>query len=276
MTSLFMSYRRSDSGGWTGRLYDRLAEALGADRIFYDIDSIAPGQDFAVAVEERLRASDVVLVVIGPGWLDARSVDGHRRLDDADDQVRREIEVALRLPVKLIPVLVAGAEMPDAGRLPPPLAPLATRNALRISDASFSTDVRRLIEAKGPATEKSRADRPTTPAREPTFAEVLVGHRWEARSETLGGPGRRVLADFKDGGTFEGYSRYLRETFSQRPERQRRMARRGAEALPEIHLRRGRNPEQDGDSNRGAEHTLDKLEGVDKWDRLWQFKRLEP
>ena len=44
---IFLSYRRDDSAGFAGRLYDRLASRYGADRLFMDVDTIRPGHDFA-------------------------------------------------------------------------------------------------------------------------------------------------------------------------------------------------------------------------------------
>ena len=73
---------------------------------------------------EQVRA---VLVVIGPGWLDT-SVDGQRRLDRADDFVRREVEQALASGKPVVPVLVGGATMPAANALPVALRALANRS----------------------------------------------------------------------------------------------------------------------------------------------------
>ena len=52
--SIFLSYRRDDSSGHTGRIYDRLAERLGEQRVFLDIDNIPPGVDFVDAIDRTL------------------------------------------------------------------------------------------------------------------------------------------------------------------------------------------------------------------------------
>ena len=93
--AIFLSYRRSDSVGAAGRLFDRLAEHFGADQVFRDIDSIEAGENFEESIRNALRLATVVLVVIGPRWLEARSQDGARRIDDPADYVRREIKLAL-------------------------------------------------------------------------------------------------------------------------------------------------------------------------------------
>jgi hypothetical protein len=79
--------------------------------------------------------------------LTALARDGTRRLDRPDDHVRREIELALERNVKIIPVLVGGAEIPGPQELPSSIAALSSRNALVISDVGFKEDIDRLVHA---------------------------------------------------------------------------------------------------------------------------------
>lgn len=146
MPSLFVSYRRDDSAGFAGRLTDALEQRLGVGSVFRDVDDIRPGADFELAIEHSLRQVEAVLVVIGPGWL-AASRDGERRLDRADDYVRREIECALASGKPVVPVLVGGATMPAVEALPPSLRGLANRHALSLGDASWAADLQRLHAA---------------------------------------------------------------------------------------------------------------------------------
>jgi hypothetical protein len=87
------------------------------------------------------------LAVIGKGWLDAADGGGHRRLDDPNDFVRVEIESALKLGKRVIPVLVNDAHMPRADQMPEGLRPLATRNAVRLTHERFRADVQGLVGA---------------------------------------------------------------------------------------------------------------------------------
>jgi len=143
MPKLFISYRREDSAGFAGRLTDALEQRLGAGSVFRDVDDIRPGEDFEAVIERGLRQVQAVLVVIGPGWLEA-AADGRRRLDQADDFVRREVESALGSGKPVVPILVGGASMPDAAALPPALRGLANRQALVMGDASWAADLARL------------------------------------------------------------------------------------------------------------------------------------
>jgi tetratricopeptide (TPR) repeat protein len=150
VTKVFLNYRRNDSSGYVGRLTERLHARFGSDAVFRDLDSIAVGRDFRVAIQEAIAVCDAVVAVIGRHWLDAVGRDGTRRLDDPDDSVRVELATALEREVLLIPVLVDGATMPAAVDLPPPLAPLAYRNALEISEIRWEYDVSRLINVLDP------------------------------------------------------------------------------------------------------------------------------
>jgi TIR domain len=144
---VFISYRREDSGGFAGRIYDRLTRSLGAENVFFDVDSIAPGVDFVDTLNDRLSRCDALVAVIGRSWLSLADASNHRRLDDPNDYVRLEIEAALQRGIRVIPVLVDGATLPKSGDLPPTLAKLTRRQAIEISLARFESDVERLVDA---------------------------------------------------------------------------------------------------------------------------------
>lgn len=147
MPDIFISYRRGDSAGHAGRLYDGLVSRFADSQVFIDVDAIAPGIDFVQRIQEAVQSCDVVLVLIGEEWVSMKGRDGTRRLDDAEDFVRLEIAAALERGVPLVPVLVEGARMPDASALPENIRGLARQNAIELSDARWHYDVSRLIEA---------------------------------------------------------------------------------------------------------------------------------
>jgi hypothetical protein len=147
MPKIFISYRRGDSGPYAGRLYDRLAAHFGDDQVFMDIDNIELGEDFSEVVTRKVGACDVLLAVIGRSWTSAVDAEGKVRLAQESDWVRMEITHALDSGIRLIPVLVGGADMPEARDLPPRLAALTRRNALVLSDLRFRQDADALIRA---------------------------------------------------------------------------------------------------------------------------------
>ena len=135
-----------DSADVTGRIYEQLANHFSRARVFRDIDDIPIGMDFRQSIEAGIGRCDVLLVVIGPGWLTATDESGHRRLDDPADFVRLEIEAGLRREIPVVPLTLARSRMPRVDELPESLGPLALRNGRPIRpDPDFHTDMGRLI-----------------------------------------------------------------------------------------------------------------------------------
>lgn len=150
MPAIFISYRREDSIGHAGRLYDRLAERFGRERVYRDIDAIEAGEDFVAAIRQKVDKSDVLLALIGPRWLTATDEEGRWRLADDNDLVRLEIATALNRNIRVIPVLLQGATMPRCKDLPAELARLAQRNAVEIRDTHFDQDLAQLLDVLAP------------------------------------------------------------------------------------------------------------------------------
>ena len=81
-----------------------------------DTASIAYGETFPDRIVSAIRGCSVMLVLIGPYWL--QPVDGVRRIDEPDDWVRHRIEAGLqRREAMVIPVLLDGAAVPEASGL---------------------------------------------------------------------------------------------------------------------------------------------------------------
>ncbi|MBL8419422.1 MAG: TIR domain-containing protein [Dechloromonas sp.] len=143
---IFISYRRDDARGASGRLYDWLRIAFGRDKVFRDVASIGPGK-WRQRIDQALAASAVCLPVIGKRWCDD---DNGPRLWQDGDLVRHELLTALALSAKgltLIPTLVEGAGVPPRDRLPEELRELLEWNAYPLSEEGWEDDVRRLLAA---------------------------------------------------------------------------------------------------------------------------------
>jgi TonB family protein len=171
---VFINYRREDTAPHAGRLYDRLTAHFGEDQVFIDIDQIEPGEDFVEAINRKVGTCDIAIVAIGPHWLGATDASGNRRLDDEEDFVRMEIVAALQRKIRVIPVLVGGAQMPRKEDLPEALLPLSRRNAIELSETRFHADVNRLIQAieKSVAVEQKKAEPSATASHPPEPAPV--------------------------------------------------------------------------------------------------------
>ncbi len=103
--TIFINYRKDDSSWNALALYNELQKYFSREQIFKDFNTILPGDDFVVSIDNALRKCDVLLVVIGKSWLDMKDVTGQRRLDDPDDFVRLEVATALARNIQVIPVL---------------------------------------------------------------------------------------------------------------------------------------------------------------------------
>ncbi len=141
---VFLSYRRADTQHVAGRFADKLDDRFA---VFMDIDTIPPGVDFTAYVRRAVGHCDVLLAFIGNRWAELTDESGRRRIDDPADWVAEEIRTALDRDVRVIPVLVDGAALPEPASLPNTLRPLMLRQTLPLRHASFSADAARLITA---------------------------------------------------------------------------------------------------------------------------------
>jgi len=146
LPKVFISYRREDTPGHAGRLYDRLQQEFGSDNVFIDVDTLLPGDDFVAAIGDTLNKCDLMIALIGPRWLTATDDRGQPRLDDPGDFVRVEIQTALERRIRTVPVLVERASMPLEQQLPEPLRPLVCRQAIELTDTRWASDVGALVE----------------------------------------------------------------------------------------------------------------------------------
>ena len=115
IASIFISYRRSDAAGYANNLHYRLRQWFETDDLFYDTEHINPGDSFPKRLADGIAGAKVVLVLIGPDWLNEIN---HRTTLADTDFVRQEIELALRRMagsdgLKIIPVLLGIGEPPS-------------------------------------------------------------------------------------------------------------------------------------------------------------------
>lgn len=137
---VFISYRRSDSEGHAGRLYDSIKNDY---NVFMDVDLIQTGENFRQTVTRFLAKTECFLCVIGKRWATA-SNDAGIRLSQTDDPVRVEVEAALERGIAFIPILVWDAVMPSKSELPDSLAEIADIDALSLSHKQWDDDIDRL------------------------------------------------------------------------------------------------------------------------------------
>ena len=113
-------------------------------------NSIPPGANFRKILKGWVGECDVLLALIGPGWIDASDPKTKRRhLDNPNDFVRIEIGEALTRGIPVVPVLLDGTAMPDVDWLPGDLKELVDRQTEFVDYRTFEADVERLIRKLG-------------------------------------------------------------------------------------------------------------------------------
>ena len=163
MNPIFLNYRREESSAVAGRLHDRLEDRFGGQRVFMDIASIEPGEDWSTAIERAVAASQVMLVLIGRQWATVTDSGGNRRLDDPSDWIRVELEATFEHNVVVVPVLIDDARMPRMEHLPAPLRGLAMLQPTHLHRDRFQSDVEALLDSLEDIVESASARTPGVP-----------------------------------------------------------------------------------------------------------------
>lgn len=232
---LFISYRRDDAKAEARSIYQHMAQAFGADRLFMDVDSIQKGLDFGEVLETTLRQTAVMIVVMGRTWLTATDESGRRKLDEPADYVHMEIATALANALPVIPVRVDGARLPRSEELPAALRSLTRRQGTVVTHENFDSDihgleadVRRFLgdQGGGPNSRRGRAGLIAvgvallaavgagafywlnTPFRTPPAATKTASAAGQSAADTA--RAAAAWAEARRKNTFEEYREYLR------------------------------------------------------------------
>ncbi len=149
--AFFISYRRDQSGYIARSLRAALAAQIGSKNVFLDEKTIPPGRTFPQEITQAILGCSVMLVIIGPYWLNTRDAKtDERRLDQPGDWVRQEVEEGLRNDNTLVvPVLVDGASVPSKADLPLSIQALSGRQAFLVAGDDVPGEVEVLIEQIG-------------------------------------------------------------------------------------------------------------------------------
>jgi hypothetical protein len=170
--AVFISYRQDEAMGLARALYERLAARFGRSKVFYDQESLRPGEEWAKTIHSESAGGGVLIALIGPRW--AKSLTD-RFEKGQEDYVRTEVEGALKAEgQKVLPTLIEGAAMPSKEDLEDlhTLQYLGQLQKVELSaSSSWNADVERLIERLkqlGVAEATASSQPPTPPVAEPS------------------------------------------------------------------------------------------------------------
>lgn len=146
---VFISYRRDTDAARAVMLDREISGAFNYPNetpsvIIYRDTSERLGVPWPQEVHDRCSAADIVLVVIGPNWLGAKDRYERRRIDQRDDWVRQEIEIALAGNKTLIPIVFGLTKMLPSEGLPESIADLAERRGVIVRD-EFPDDLQPVL-----------------------------------------------------------------------------------------------------------------------------------
>lgn len=140
--TVFLSYRRDDTGQSVELIHARLTEAFGKDSVYLDT-AAEPGAEWQEDLKRRGSRATLLLVLIGPDWFDEM-----RRRAGKIDWVRREVEWALSdWPGHLVPLLI-GTDIGDdeIERLPRSIKPLFRLDYRKLRIGHIASDLEAFIE----------------------------------------------------------------------------------------------------------------------------------
>jgi hypothetical protein len=145
MNRIFISYRTSDGKKDADRLCADLGRIFGDEQVFFDKQDLRGGLSWRAAIDAALGARPVVLLLVTPDLLAARTASGERRIDQADDPIRNELLSAREKRAVIVPLLTEGMQIPDAASLPEPLRFLTEAHALKLRTEDWASDMARLV-----------------------------------------------------------------------------------------------------------------------------------
>ena len=150
MNKVFISYRIRDSHDLVSRLDADLSRVFGTQSVFRDKTRIGGGSEWGAELEKHALGCQVMLVVIGPGWQQARAdpddSSSSLRLTDPLDWVRREITLSLNAGNHVVPVLANHAAMPSRDLLGScKLLRLLALQALELRSDDYEADLARIV-----------------------------------------------------------------------------------------------------------------------------------
>lgn len=139
MPTFFINYRRADQPAFVNRIDDYLRARFGSDNVFIDKQSIPVGAPFDTYIRERVVAADIIVALIGPGWVHAFA---EKEAASDIDYVRLELELAIEHGKLIAPLCIGDTPLPTLHHLPASVRPVLSHQVGFIrDDRSYFTTI---------------------------------------------------------------------------------------------------------------------------------------
>lgn len=139
MSNIFISYRRADTKLESLLLRELLAKEFGDKKVFIDTEDIRVGDNWVETLENALKKSKVLIVMIGEKWSTIER-NGVRALDLEDDWVRNEIRTSLDKNIIIYPIIIDKPNTPKLNEigLPKDIEPLKYKQSINVREGNNS------------------------------------------------------------------------------------------------------------------------------------------
>jgi TIR domain len=142
-SKIFISYRRRKLDQMAALwILEWIDKSFSGGATFFDQRDIPPGDDYVDSIRHVIAESEVVVAVIGDGWIDELPL-----LKEPHDVVALELRIACEKRKPILPVVLPECQMPDLSELPDSLSRLKTINAVQLHNATYDCGIQRLINA---------------------------------------------------------------------------------------------------------------------------------
>jgi tetratricopeptide (TPR) repeat protein len=158
---IFISYRHDDHADFVERIRDWFIMKYGRDNVFMDFDSIPPFTRFADYIRSKVAESDVMMVIIGPRWLELLR---EKAANFQEDFVRIEVALGIEMGKIIAPICIKDAQVPPGASLPPDLKSLVDYHVAHLSSGrDFLDSIEKVVNAVEGEVARRKSDTPSVP-----------------------------------------------------------------------------------------------------------------
>ena len=128
MSRVFISYRRADSTELAQSLAATLKSYIPEAAVFLDLERIDIGEDFSNVIFNHIKNCEVVILLISEDWIHAIKNPS----SEETNWIRMEVETALRLQKRIIPVITQPGSPFYEMELPKSIEDVRKRNCFEL------------------------------------------------------------------------------------------------------------------------------------------------